>query len=84
MQFDRVFCTNSICSHSRASIVTGQYSQTNGLLDLSGNILSQRLTNVGLSMNACFRYDRLLRMEARFASDGHIGLGAGCETGALE
>ena len=32
MRFDRVFCVNSICSPSRASILTGQYSQTNGVL----------------------------------------------------
>lgn len=34
MLFDRVFCTNSICTPSRATIITGQYSQTNGVLDL--------------------------------------------------
>lgn len=38
MRFDRVFCNNSICTPSRASIITGQYSQTNGVLDLNGNI----------------------------------------------
>lgn len=38
MRFDRVFCNNSICTPSRASIITGQYSQTNGVLDLTGNI----------------------------------------------
>jgi len=32
--FENCFCTNSICSPSRATIVTGQYSQTNGVLDL--------------------------------------------------
>jgi arylsulfatase A-like enzyme len=31
MRFDRVFCNNSICTPSRASIITGQYSQTNGV-----------------------------------------------------
>lgn len=31
--FDNVFCTNSICSPSRANIMTGQYSQTNGVLE---------------------------------------------------
>ena len=31
--FDNAFCTNSICTPSRASILTGQYSQTNGVLD---------------------------------------------------
>jgi len=38
MRFERVFCNNSICTPSRASIITGQYSQTNGVLDLGGSI----------------------------------------------
>lgn len=42
MRFDRVFCNNSICTPSRASIITGQYSQTNGVLDLTGNIPPER------------------------------------------
>ncbi|WP_344788149.1 sulfatase [Postechiella marina] len=32
--FDNVFCNNSICTPSRASILSGQYPQTNGVLDL--------------------------------------------------
>ncbi len=36
--FTNVFCTNSICTPSRANIMTGQYSQTNGVLDLSGRL----------------------------------------------
>lgn len=39
--FDNVFCNNSICTPSRASIITGQYSQTNGVLDLEGGISSE-------------------------------------------
>lgn len=42
MIFDNVFCNNSICTPSRASIITGQYPQTNGVLDLTGNIPPER------------------------------------------
>ena len=34
--FDNCFVNNSICTPSRASILTGQYSQANGVLDLEG------------------------------------------------
>jgi uncharacterized sulfatase len=34
IRLDRVFCTNSISSPSRATIITGQYSQANGVLFL--------------------------------------------------
>ncbi|MEZ6056739.1 MAG: sulfatase [Planctomycetaceae bacterium] len=42
MRFDRVFCTNSICTPSRACIMTGQYSKTNGVLDLKGRLAPER------------------------------------------
>lgn len=35
---ENVFCTNSICTPSRASILTGQYGQVNGVVDLSGRL----------------------------------------------
>ena len=38
MRFDRVYCNNSICTPSRASIITGQYPQTNGVLDLTHSL----------------------------------------------
>ena len=34
MVFENVFCTNSICTPSRATILTGQYSQVNRVYDL--------------------------------------------------
>lgn len=38
MAFTHVYVTNSICTPSRATILTGQYSQANGVLDLRGKI----------------------------------------------
>ncbi|MEW4923922.1 sulfatase [Algibacter sp. 2305UL17-15] len=35
---ENAFCTNSICTPSRASIMTGQYGQVNGVVDLSGSL----------------------------------------------
>ncbi len=34
IRFSNAYCNNSICTPSRASIMTGQYPQTNGVLDL--------------------------------------------------
>ncbi|WDE96064.1 sulfatase [Lentisphaera profundi] len=36
------FCSNSICTPSRASIMTGQYAHINGVLDLKGSIPSDQ------------------------------------------
>ncbi len=53
MLFTNVFCHNSICTPSRANILTGQYSQTNGVLDLDGSLppekqyLPQELKKLG-------------------------------------
>lgn len=42
MRFDWVFCVNSICTPSRASILTGQYHQRKGVLDLDGMLPPSR------------------------------------------
>jgi uncharacterized sulfatase len=53
MRFENVFCNNSICTPSRASILTGQYPQTNGvrdiddLLDASKQYLPQEMKKAG-------------------------------------
>ncbi len=36
MRFDNAFCSNSICVPSRATLMTGQYSHTNGIRTLDG------------------------------------------------
>ena len=36
--FDNAFCTNAICTPSRACVITGQYDHVNGVFDLGGNI----------------------------------------------
>lgn len=36
--FDNAFCTNSICTPSRANIITGLYNHNNGVFDLGGSI----------------------------------------------
>ena len=36
--FENAFCTNGICTPSRACIITGQYNHNNGVFDLGGNI----------------------------------------------
>jgi arylsulfatase A-like enzyme len=38
MVFDNAFVTNSICTPSRACIITGQYNHTNGVFDLDGRL----------------------------------------------
>nr|WP_146391941.1 sulfatase [Allorhodopirellula solitaria] len=35
---NNAFCTNSICSPSRACVLTGQYDHTNGAFDLAGRV----------------------------------------------
>ncbi|MCF7957196.1 MAG: sulfatase [Phycisphaerae bacterium] len=42
MTFDNVFCTNSICTPSRATIITGQYSHKNKVYDLYDGLPGDR------------------------------------------
>ncbi|MEX0321637.1 MAG: sulfatase [Puniceicoccaceae bacterium] len=42
MVFENAFCGNSICTPSRASIMTGQYSHVNGALTLYGKVPEER------------------------------------------
>ena len=42
MVFDNAFCSNSICTPSRASIITGQYPHVNGVTDLTGRISPEK------------------------------------------
>ena len=36
--FENAFCTNGICTPSRACIITGQYNHNNGVFDLGGRV----------------------------------------------
>ncbi|MDO5732292.1 MAG: sulfatase [Eubacteriales bacterium] len=50
-RLDRMYCTNSICAPSRASILTGNYNHLNGVRKLHNN-LDKRLPNVAKSLQA--------------------------------
>jgi arylsulfatase A-like enzyme len=45
MMFTNCFCTNSICSPSRATILTGKYSHKNGVYILNQNFDSTQVTS---------------------------------------
>jgi len=42
MRLDNVFCTNSICAPSRASILTGQYGHVSGVRVLPGRLAPEK------------------------------------------
>ncbi|WP_211748852.1 sulfatase [Paenibacillus sp. Marseille-Q4541] len=44
IRFDQCFCTNSICTPSRASILTGTYNHVNGVKTLSDRLDGRQLT----------------------------------------
>ena len=53
MRFNNCFCTNSICTPSRAVILTGKHSHSNGVLDLADRIDSTtQITSQVLLQNA--------------------------------
>ena len=51
MRLDNCFCTNSICTPSRAAILTGQYSHINGVKTLADKIDPQH-ENVAKDLQA--------------------------------
>lgn len=53
--FDNAFCTNAICTPSRACIITGQYNHNNGVFDLGGRIEKQSQTLPMLMRNAGYQ-----------------------------
>lgn len=42
MLFKNAFCANSICTPSRATLITGQYSHVNGVTTLNGRVEPER------------------------------------------
>ena len=44
MRFDSCFCTNSICSPSRASVLTGTYNHVNGVTTLDTHLDNRLVT----------------------------------------
>ena len=44
MVLENTFCNNSVCSPSRASILTGQYSHINGVRSLGGKVAEENQT----------------------------------------
>ena len=55
MTFDNAFCTNAICTPSRACIITGQYPHVNGVFDLRGNIPPEKQALPILFRNAGYQ-----------------------------
>ncbi len=55
MRFANVFCTNSICSPSRATILTGKYSHKNGMYRLGQSFDNTQLTSTRILHEAGYQ-----------------------------
>ena len=55
MRFDNCFCTNSICTPSRATILTGTYNHINGVTTLTTKMDGRQLTFPKLLQKAGYR-----------------------------
>jgi len=68
MRFDNCFCTNSICTPSRAAILTGTHNHINGCTTLSTHLDNRTLTFPALLKDAGY--------ETAVFGKWHLGTGA--------